>query len=84
MKDAQFQKQAEVSNNYEDATKSDITAAEEKALVCLYNTLCDESLDSLSYLRFCQKITTGTSFVQPDCLPLTSAVAVYHNLRVYH
>ena len=35
-------------------------------------------------MRFCQKVTTGTSFVQPECLPPTSAAAVYHSLRVYH
>ena len=83
MKDAQFQEQAEVFNN-EDATKGDIIEAGEKALVCLYNGRSDESLDSLRYSRFCQKITTGTSSVQPECLPPTSAAAVYHSLRVYH
>ena len=83
MKDAQFQEQAEVFNN-KDATKSDIIVAGEKSLVCLYNGRSEESLDSLRYSRFCQKITTGTSFVQPECLPPTSAAAVYHSLRVYH
>ena len=29
-------------------------------------------------------ITIGTSFVQPECLPPTSAAAVYHSLRLYH
>ena len=82
-KGTQFQEQAEVFNN-EGATKSDIIAAGEKALVCLYNGRSDESLDSLRYSRFCQKITTGTSFVQPECLPPSSAAAVYHSLRVYH
>ena len=83
MKDAQFREQAEVFNN-KDVTKSNITVAEEKSLVCLYNGRSEESLDSLRYSRFCQKITTGTSFVQPECLPPTSAAAVYHSLRVYH
>ena len=83
MKDAQFQEQAEVFND-KDATKSDIIVAGEKSLVCLYNGRSEESLDSLRYSRFCQKITTGTSFVQPECLPPTSAAAVYHSLRVYH
>ena len=83
MKDAKFQEQAEVFNR-EDATKSDIIAAGKKALVCLYNGRSDESLDSVRYSRFCQKITIGTSFVQPECLPPTSAAAVYHSLRVYH
>ena len=68
----------------EDAPKSDIIAFGKKALVSLYNGRSDESLDSLRYSRFCQKITTGTSFVHPECPPPTSTAAVYHNLRVYH
>ena len=44
----------------------------------------EESLNSLRYSRFCQKITTRTSFEQLECLPPTSAAAVYHSLRVYH
>ena len=86
MKDAELQEQDEVFNN-EDATKSDIIAVGEKALVFLYNSWSDESLVSLGYSRFCKKITTGTSFVHPEsaeCLPPTSAASVYHSLRVYH
>ena len=83
MKDSAFQEQDEVFNN-EDATKSDIIAVGEKALVCLYNGRSDESLDSLRYSRFCQKITTGSSFVHPECLPPTSTAAVYLSFRVYH
>ena len=83
MKDTQFQEQAEVFNN-KDATKSDIIVAEEKSLLPLYNERSEQSLDSLRYLRFCQKITKGTSFLQPERLPPPSAAAVYHSLRVYH
>ena len=72
----------EVFNN-ENAIKSDIIAAGEKSLVCLFNDRSEESLDSLRYSRFFQRITTGTSFVQSECLPPTSAAAVYDNLRVY-
>ena len=64
--------------------QSDIIAAGEKSLVTLYKGGSEEGLDLLRYSRFRQKITTGTSFVQPDCLPLASATAVYHSLRVYH
>ena len=55
-----------------------------KTLVCLYNGRSEESLYSLRYSRFCQNITTGTSFVQLECLPSTSAAAVYPKLRVYY
>jgi len=67
MKDAQFQEQAEDFD---------------KCLVCLYNGQSEEGLDSSRYLRFCRKITTGTSFVQSKCLPPSSAAAIYH--RVCH
>ena len=78
MRDAEFQEQDEVFNN-EDVRKSDIIAIREKAFVLLYNA----GLSS-GYSRFFQKITTGTSFVHPECLPPTSAAAINHSLRVYH
>ena len=83
MKDAQFQEQAEVSNN-EDATKSDIIAAGEKALVCLYNGRSDESLVRYDIRDSARRSQQGLLFLQPECLPLTSAAAVYHSLGVYH
>jgi len=65
-KDAQFQKQAEVFNN-QDATKSDIIAAGEKSLVCLYNSRSLESLDLLRYL-------SSRCLPQPQGLPLGTTV----------
>ena len=65
MKDTQFQEQAEVFNN-KDATKSDIIVAGEKSLLPLYNERSEQSLDSLRYLRFCQKITKGLHFYSPN------------------
>jgi len=81
--DALFREQAGVFNR-PSVTKEDVILAGEKALVCLYNGRSDESLDSLRYTRFCHKIATGTTFVQSECLPPTSAAAVYHSLRVYY
>ena len=81
--DAVFREQAQVFSQT-DATKADIIAAGEKALVSLYRGRSNESLDSLRYSRFCQKITTGTTFVQPESLPPTTAAASHHSLRVYH
>ena len=52
--------------------------ADEKALLYPYNCKWpDESLDSLQYTRFCQKVATGTSFLS------TSAAAAYHSQRAY-
>ena len=79
---AQFRNQATVFGPT-DAAKDDVIAAGEKALVCVYNGSSAESLDSLRYTRYCQKVATGNTVVQPESLPPTSAAASYHSLRVY-
>ena len=76
-----FHAQAQVFNNIS-ASKEDVVAAGEKALVCLYNGKPDEGLDSLRYRRYCEKVATNTSRIQPQSLPPTSAAAMYHSLRV--
>ena len=81
--DDRFRNQAEIFDKA-DASKDEIIAAGEKSLVLLYKGQSDDTLDSLRYAKFCQKISTGNSFVQPECLPPTSAAASYHSLRVYH
>ena len=77
-----FQQQAKVFCSGS-STPKDIYAAGEQALVCLYNGKLGESLDSLRYKRFCEKVATNTSCIHPQTLPPTSAAAKYHNLRVY-
>ena len=80
--DMQFRDQASVFNR-PDAIKDDLIAAGEKSLLCLYKSRSDECLDSLRHSKFCQKVATGTTFVQPEGLPPTSAAAAYHSQRVY-
>jgi len=77
-----FRAQAQVFNNIS-ASKEDVAAAGEKALVCLYNGKSDEGLDSLRYRRYCEKAATNTSRVQPQSLPPASAAAMCYSLRVY-
>ena len=77
-----FRDQAQVFNNTS-ASKEDVVAVGEKALVCVYNGKSDEGLDSLRYRRYCEKVATNTSQVQPQSLPPTSAAARYHSLHVY-
>ena len=77
-----FRNQAIVFNNTS-ASKKEVVEAGEKAVVCLYNGKSDETLDCLRYPRYCQKVDTNTSQVQPQNLPPTSATATYHSLRVY-
>ena len=83
MTDANFRKLAQVFFK-PDATKEEIIEAGEEALVVLYKGHAGECLDSLRYRKFCQKLSTGKSFVQPEVLLPTSAAASYHSLRSYH
>ncbi len=73
-----FRERAKVFN--ESASSQDIIAAGEQVLVSIYNGKPGEILDSL---RFCEKVATNTTQVQPQTLPPTSAAAKYHSLRVY-
>ncbi|KAK3743952.1 hypothetical protein QZH41_002713 [Actinostola sp. cb2023] len=83
--DSRFLQQAEIFDRPAGrVTKEDIIVAGEKALLSLYNDGSEEKLDSLRYTRFCQKVATGSSFVQPESLPPTSAAAAFHSLRVYY
>ena len=77
-----FRDQAQVFNSTS-VFKEDVVPAGEKALVCVYNGKSDEGLDSLRYRRYCEKVATNTSQVQPQSLPPTSAAARYHSLHVY-
>ena len=81
--DFQFYQQAKVFNQIGQA-KEDIIVAGERALVSLYGGATEEGLDVLRYRRFCDKISKGTSHVEPRTLPPTSAAAMYHSLRVYY
>ena len=67
----------------ESATSKEISTAGEQALVILYNGTPVESLDSLHYKRFYEKVSMNTSCIHPQTLPPTSAAAKYHSLRVY-
>ena len=43
-----------------------------------------EGLDGLRFRRYCEKVSTGTSQIQPQSLAPTFAAASYHSMRVYH
>ena len=49
-----------------------------------YNGALDDSLDSLRYKRFCEKVSTNKSQIHPQTLPPTSAAAKYHSFRVFY
>ena len=80
--EVKFREHAKVFDDIS-ASKEDIIAAGEKALVCLYNGKDEEGLDGMRYCRYCEKVSTRTSQAQPQSLPPTSAAAMYHRMRVY-
>ena len=53
-------------------------------IVCLYNGRPGEGLDGLRFRRYYEKVSTGTSQIQPRSLTPTSAAASYLSIRVYH
>ena len=61
-----------------------ILVAGKRVLVSLSGAAKEEGLDVLVYRRFCYNISKGTSHVEPRTLPPTSAVALYHSLRVFY
>ena len=79
-----FNIQAEVFNR-RSVTAEEIAKAGEKALVSLYNGNREEdTLDQLRLQRFCQKVSSSSSYVQPQTLPPTSGAASCFSFRVYH
>ena len=77
--DFQLCQQAKVFNQIGQA-KEDIIVGGERTLVSLYGGAKEEGLHVLRYRRFCDKISKGTSHVEPRTLPPTSAAVMYHGL----
>ncbi|CAH3177831.1 unnamed protein product [Porites lobata] len=65
------------------STVDDIVVAGENALVSLYGGKPGEKLNGMRYQRYCEKLATNSSQIQPQNLPPTSAAARHHSLRVY-
>ena len=66
------------------ASAEEIVSAGEQVLVAIYNGKAGETLDSLRYQRFAEKVARHTSQVQPQTLPPTLAAAKFHSLRVFY
>ena len=73
---------AQIFNN-PNSTAKEIKFAGEKALVNIYNGKSNESLNTLHYRQYCEKLATNTTQVEPRTLPPTSAAAKFHNYRVF-
>ena len=76
-----FREQAKVFNS--PSTVEDIVAAGENALVSLYGEKPGEKLDGMRYQRYCEKLATNSSQIQPQNLPPTSAAARQQSLEDY-
>ena len=76
-----FREQTKVFNS--SSTVDDIVVAGENALVSLYRGKPGEKLDGMRYQRYCEKLATNSSQIQPQNLPPMSAAAQHHSLRVY-
>ena len=62
------------------STRAEVAKAGENALVVLYGGKQGESLDSLRYRWYYEKVATRGQQMQPQNLPTTSAAARYHSL----
>ena len=76
-----LRKQAKVFNSA--SSVDDIVVTGENALVSLYGGKPGVKLNCMRYQRYCQKLATNSSQIQPQTLPPTSAAARHHSLRVY-
>ena len=61
------------------ATQVQIDKAGEAAFVGMYNGKKSDSLDGLRYKKYCDKVATSLTQVDPKLLPPTSAAAKFHS-----
>lgn len=66
-----------------DASSAEIATAGEQAFLIIYNAKASDTLNSLRYKKFVEKVSCSSSHVAPQQLPPTSAAAKFHSFRVY-
>ena len=79
---AKLQKAALIFDNLH-STQAQIDQAGESALVLIYNGKKGDSLNGLRYKKYCEKVATSLSQVDPKLLPPTAAAASFHSKRVF-
>ena len=57
--------------------------AGESSLVTIYNGKSGDTLNALRYKRYCEKVATSLSQVDPKSLPPTTEAANFHSKRVF-
>ena len=79
-----FRAQASIFRK-QSATKEEIAAAGEKAMIQLFKGKEADSLNDLGLKRFYSKVTDSKmASIHPRNLPTTSSSAMFHSFRVYH
>ena len=66
------------------STSSQIVSAGESVLVIMYGCKTNESLKTLRWRKYCEKLATSLAHIDPKGLPPTSAASKYHSYRVYY
>ena len=66
------------------STSSQIVSAGESVLVIMYGCKTNESLKTLCWRKYCEKLATSLAHIDPKGLPPTSAASKYHSYRVYY
>ena len=61
----------------------DVAEAGEKAPVTIYNGKSTNTMNTLQYQQYWDKMALSSSHIQPQTLPLTSEAAKYPSLHVY-
>ena len=64
------------------STHEEIASAGEKVFVALYNGKADDSLNTLRFSKYCEKVAENLNKVEPRSLPPTSAAFKFHSYRV--
>ena len=75
--------QAAIVFDNPNATQTQIDQAGEAAFVVMYNGKKSDTLDGLRYKKYCDKVATSLTQVDPKVLPPTSASAKFHSRRVF-
>ena len=65
------------------STHEEIASAGEKVFVALYNGKANDSLNTLRFSKYCEKVAKNLNKVEPRSLPPTSAAAKFHSYRVF-
>ena len=65
------------------STPAQVDQAGEKALVAIYSGKKTDSLNNLRYKKYCEKVSTNISQVDPKVLPPTTAAARFHSKRAF-